>query len=447
MTENSLLTAPIPKLYLRYVLPAMAAMVLDGIQGIVDGIFIGNFVGPEAMASVNIANPYFQIIIGSSMVICTGTMSAAGRALGAGKLWEAKDVYRSALAVLGCISLLLLLAGRLFYTPIARFLGADELLIENAGRYIRTLALFVPVISFKIIFGFTGRLAEKPQLYLAGTVSTLLTNVLLDFLAVKILRLGVTGAAAATGLAYLAGLCVTCRPFLRRDTVLNIFDGAFRPGRILRAAFNGSSEGVTYAANALTVFLLNRSFMGFAGAGGVAAFTVISYAGNFVTLLMFGMSDGISPILSNNYGAGNAGRIRKTLAAALAANFALGLFLFALFSLFGEHLIRVFVNSPEDAPVIAMAAHGAKIYGLCFLANGFNILQSGYHTALGDAVSSIAIAASRGIVFIIAGLALFSSLWGINGVWFTLPFAEFMTVFCCLAILGLKRKKGTEKRV
>lgn len=444
MTENSLLTAPIPRLYLRYVLPAMAAMVLDGIQGIVDGIFIGNFVGPEAMASVNIANPYFQIIIGSSMVICTGTMSAAGRALGAGNLREAKDVYRSALIALGCISLFLLLAGRLLYGPIAKFLGADALLLDNAGRYIRTLALFVPVISFKILFGFSGRLVEKPQLYLAGTVSTILTNISLDFLAVKVLGLGVTGAAAATGLAYLAGLCVTCRPLLCRDTVLNVFDGSFRPVLILKAAFNGSSEGVTYAANALTVFLLNRAFMGFAGAGGVAAFTVISYMGNFVTLLMFGMSDGISPILSNNYGAGNMKRIRTTLAAALAANLAMGLFLFSLFFLFGEHLIRMFVNGPGDAPVIAMAVQGAKIYGLCFLANGFNILQSGFHTALGDALSSIAIAASRGIVFIIAGLALFSSLWGINGVWFTLPFAEFMTVFCCLGILAFKRKRGLE---
>lgn len=443
MTENSLLTAPIPKLYLRYVLPAMAAMVLDGIQGIVDGIFIGNFVGPEAMASVNIANPYFQIIIGSSMVICTGTMSAAGRALGAGKIQEAKDVYRSALVALGCISLLLLLAGRLFYSPIAQFLGADALLLNNAGQYIRTLALFVPIISFKILFGFTGRLIERPQLYLAGTVSTIFSNIILDFLAVKVLGLGVTGAAAATGLAYLAGLCVTCRPLLFRNTVLNVHDGSFRPRLILKAAFNGSSEGVTYAANALTVFLLNRAFMGFAGAGGVAAFTVISYVGNFVTLLMFGMSDGISPILSNNYGAGNLGRIRRTLAAALAANLAMGIFLFALFFLFGERLIRLFVNGPGDAPVIAMAVQGAKIYGLCFLANGFNILQSGFHTALGDALSSIAIAASRGIVFIIIGLALFSSLWGINGVWFTLPFAEFMTVFCCLGILTFKRKRRT----
>ena len=224
-----------------------------------------------------------------------------------------------------------------------------------------------------------------------------------------------------------------------KKTVLNLFEGRCCAREILMAAFNGSSEGVTYAANALTVFLLNRSFMNFAGAGGVAAFTVISYAGNFVTLIMFGMSDGISPILSNNYGAGQKHRIQSTLRIALAANFLIGVLLFIIFNLFGENLIRIFVDNAEDASIIQMAADGAKIYGICFLANGFNIVQSGYHTALGNAVASITIAASRGIVFIVIGIALFSALWGINGVWFTLPFAELMTVLCCLIISQKQR--------
>ena len=121
MKENGLLTEPLPRLFWRYVLPAMAAMVLDGIQGIVDGLFLGNFVGADAMASVNIANPYFQVIIGGSMIICTGTMSAVGRALGAGDGKRAKDIYHSALLVLLGLSLAILMAGVLGAAPLARF--------------------------------------------------------------------------------------------------------------------------------------------------------------------------------------------------------------------------------------------------------------------------------------------------------------------------------------
>ena len=239
--ENVLLTRALPGLFFRYVAPAMAAMVLDGIQGIIDGIFIGNYVGADAMASVNIANPYYQIIIGSSMVICSGTMSAAGRALGAGDEKRAKDIYHSALLVLAAISVALMLAGIFGHRIIARLLGASPALLENSCRYIRALAVFVPAISFKILFGFSGRLIGRPQLYLAGTVTTISSNIFLDYLAVGVLGLGTAGAAGATGLAYLAGLLVVVRPLLRRETVLNLWDGVFRPGEILYAAFNGSS--------------------------------------------------------------------------------------------------------------------------------------------------------------------------------------------------------------
>lgn len=438
MKTNELLKAPLPKLFGAYVLPAMAAMVLDGIQGIVDGLFLGNYAGVQAMASVNIANPYYQTIFGCSMIICTGTMSAAGRALGAGDEKRAKNIYHSALLALLAVSFGILLAGVFFNEAIARFLGANQVLLKDTGQYIRMLAIFAPVMAFKIFFGFSGRLVGKPQLYLAGTIATISCNVVLDYVVVGLLGLGSGGAAAATGLAYLAGLCAVIRPMLKKETPLNIYDGNFRSHEILFAAFNGSSEGVNYAAAALTVFLLNHSFMKYAGESGVAAFTIINYIGNFVTLLMFGMSDGISPILSSNYGAGNRQRIRKTLIAALISNFCMGILLFGIFWIWGKNLIRLFLDGGSEAEVIRLAARGARIYGLCFLANGFNIVQSGYYTALGDGISSILIAASRGIFFVPMGLAIFSKLLGMDGVWLSLPFAELAAAGVCLIIGRVK---------
>ena len=436
MHANPLLTRPLPALFVQFVGPAMAAMVLDGIQGMIDGLFLGNYAGPDAMASVNIANPFFQIIIGSSMILCTGTMSAAGRFLGAQEMIRAKNLYRSAILVLLALSGTILAAGTVFARPIARFLGANAVLLDDAARYIRVLACFAPVIAFKIFFGFSGRLVGRPRLYLAGTVTTLVSNVLLDWIAVGLLGLGVTGAVTATGLAYLAGMLVAAPPLFHRSSPLNVFEGSFRGREIFFAACNGASEGVTYVSAALTVFLMNRAMMSFAGEDGVAAFTVINYAGNFVTLLMFGMSDGISPILSSNYGAGRPDRIRRTKAAALAGNFCIGLCLFLLFSVWGRSLIGLFFTAGDQrsAQVMDLAVRGARIYGLSFLASGFNIVQSGYHTALGDALRSVAIAASRGLVFLPVGLALFSALLQIDGVWLAPPFAEAVTVLVCLLL-------------
>lgn len=439
MNENILLKEKISTLYLKFVVPAIIAMVLAGIQGMADGIFLGNYVGVNAMASVNIASVYLQIIIGSSMVICAGTMSSLGRTLGEGNDRKAKDIFKSAIIALGIISVIILLVGFLFSNRLARFLGANDALLSDTSRYIRTIALFVPIISFDILFGFTSRLIEKPQLYLIGTVSSIFSNIVLDFIAIKILKFGVVGAAVATGIAYIIGLIVVIKPISSKKTIINVYDGEFCWNEFKHLAFNGSSEGVTYVANALSLFLLNRSFMSFAGESGVAAFTIINYIGNFVILIMFGTSDGISPIISSNYGAGKKERIRKTLHIAVIANLIIGIALFLVFSLFSEDLIRIFVN--DNKPVIDMAVRGAKIYGLSFLLSGFNIIKSGYYTALGKTVTSIVIAASRGIVFVAIGLMTFSVFWGIDGVWFTLPFAEMMTFICCLISLFHQRKK------
>ena len=162
------------------------------------------------------------------------------------------------LVLLG-LSLAILMAGVLGGGPFGPvFWELTKFCWRDPNSISHTLAFFAPVIAFKILFGFSGRLVGKPQLYLAGTITTISANIILDYVTVGLMGLGVRGAAFATGLAYLAGLLVVAGPMFRKETVLNVYDGRFRSGEILYAAFNGSSEGVTYAAAALTVFLMNR---------------------------------------------------------------------------------------------------------------------------------------------------------------------------------------------
>ena len=185
------------------------------------------------------------------------------------------------------------------------------MLLDETALYIRTVAVFIPAICFMMHFGFTARLLEKPHLYLIATLCCVSCNVIMDYLAVKVLGLGVVGAAAATGLSYLSGLLVVVRPFLSRKSIVNLFEGTFHWDILRSSAFNGSSEGITSISAALTMYLFNTAFMGFAGESGVAAFTVINYAGNFVVLVMFGVSDGISTLVSYNYGAKLLLRVKK----------------------------------------------------------------------------------------------------------------------------------------
>lgn len=440
--NNTLLTERLPRLFLLFVLPAAISMVISGTQSMIDGIFLGRFAGVNAMASVNIAGPYMQIITGCTMVICIGTFSYLGRTLGENtNPQKAKDIFRTAVVSLAACALILMAAGLFLSRPLALLLGANEVLLDETALYIRTVAVFIPAICFMMHFGFTARLLEKPHLYLIATLCCVSCNVIMDYLAVKVLGLGVVGAAAATGLSYLSGLLVVVRPFLSRKSIVNLFEGTFHWDILRSSAFNGSSEGITSISAALTMYLFNTAFMGFAGESGVAAFTVINYAGNFVVLIMFGVSDGISTLVSYNYGAKLLLRVKKTLRAALMINFCIGLLIFTVLHLFSRQMVGIFVSDNEF--VTAMAVQGAALYSFCFLMNGFNILQSGYYTSMGDALASVIISASRGIVFISTGIFLLPQFLGINGVWLTPPFAELMTVLVCL-IIGRVRSADRE---
>lgn len=440
--NNTLLTERLPRLFLLFVLPAVISMVISGTQSMIDGIFLGRFAGVNAMASVNIAGPYMQIITGCTMVICIGTFSYLGRTLGENtNPQKAKDIFRTAVVSLAACALILMAAGLFLSRPLALLLGANEVLLDETALYIRTVAVFIPAICFMMHFGFTARLLEKPHLYLIATLCCVSCNVIMDYLAVKVLGLGVVGAAAATGLSYLSGLLVVVRPFLSRKSIVNLFEGTFHWDILRSSAFNGSSEGITSISAALTMYLFNTAFMGFAGESGVAAFTVINYAGNFVVLIMFGVSDGISTLVSYNYGAKLLLRVKKTLRAALMINFCIGLLIFTVLLLFSRQMVGIFVSDNEF--VTAMAVQGAALYSFCFLMNGFNIVQSGYYTSMGDALASVIISASRGIVFISTGIFLLPQFLGINGVWLTPTFAELMTVLVCL-IIGRVRSADRE---
>lgn len=177
--------------------------------------------------------------------------------------------------------------------------------------------------------------------------------------------------------------------------------------------------------------------MKMAGESGVAAFTTINYLANFGILLMFGISDGIGPIISYNYGNQQPKRLKETLKLANKVNMVIGVLLFTVLITGGRFLVGLFAKGNEA--VIDMAVQGSRLYAFAFLMVGFNIINSGYYTAIGDARSSIIIASSRGIVFILLGIAIWPTIFGMNGVWLTVPVAETLT---CIMVIVMKRKKS-----
>ncbi len=435
--ETILGTKSIRSLMIQYCTPAIIAMLVTGVQAMIDGLYVGNILGPESMASVNLAIPFVQVIIGLTMIISIGGQSHIGIKFGMGKIKEGQDAFRTFLVIIIAGTILIAIIGYYFSYDIAGILGADDILRVSTAKYIQITALFACPIALLFYFGFLNRLIGKPELYFKGSLVGLLGNIILNYLFIVKLGLGIAGAALATVGAYSMGLLVVVGPILSNKYNIGIKKGDFNTTCIKPVLCNGASEGVNSISIATIAYLFNMALMKEAGANGVAAFTAVNYIGMLGTMVLFGISDGIGPIASYNYGHDRHDRVKKVLSIAHVITFIIGAALFVLLFFFGGPITSMFLNGDTD--LIEMAASGGRLYSLAFFLMGYNIVNSGFFTFIGKGLESVIVAASRGVVFVSIGIVVLPMFLGINGVWLCVAFAEFMAAI--IGVVLLKRLK------
>lgn len=440
MQDNILGTEKISKLFIKFSIPAILSLTIAGVQTMVDGIFLGNFVGTNAMASVNIAAPFMQLMIGMNLIIGIGGASYIGRSLGEGQVKRAQDIFKSACLFMIGLSIVILVLGFTFSHQLASFLGANDVLLADSSTYIKILALFAPFIGLSFILGVFVRCIGKPNVYLISSVASLFANIILNYVLIKQLKLGIVGAPIATGLSFITSFLIAAIPFIKKSAVLNFFTGKFNWKLTGQLLYNGSSEGVSSLAAAISTFVFNMAFMRIAGEVGVSAFTAIGYISLFASLIVCGVSAGIGPVISYNYGAQLHDRVKQMMNISCKMAMIMGTSLVVLIFLFGKYLIMMFVSDNEA--VLDLALHGSKIYAFTFFFNGLNILFSGYFTSIGDALSSIIVAVCRGMIFILLGISILPQFIGISGVWMTVPVAEVLTLLVVIFLF----KKGNLKK-
>lgn len=432
MGERLLGTEKITTLFIKYSLPAIISMVIGGSQTLIAGMILGQVEGANALATVNIVNPYVQFAMAVSFVIAFGALSIIGRNLGSGDQRLAQNTFKTALIIITVFAITYGLFGFLNAKTLSRWLGADAVLMPGVVTYLRTFSIFIMFQPLMVLTGFADRIVGKPQLYLHATLSMLLVNTSLSILFIKYMGIGVRGAALATGLAMASGFLVTVRPMLDKAHTINVFTGHFDKKTIVPMMYNGSSEGISSASTALAVYLFNLEFMRRIGPSGVAAFTTISLVVTFGVSVIFGIADGISPVVSYNYGHQKFDRVKEILRLGTMSGLVVGILLCILLLLGGETLAGLFADSPE---VVAIASKGATIYAFVFLTNSFNIIYSVYFTAIGGAKESAMIAFSRGILWIVVGINLLPIYFDLIGVWLTVPLAETMTMLLVIYLI------------
>lgn len=428
------------KKLLRFVLPSIVMMIFTSIYGVVDGLFVSNYVGKTAFAAVNLIMPFLMAISALGFMIGTGGSAIVAKTLGEGKKEQANE-YFSMLVYITLIGGIVLSALGILFSPlIARGLGADGALLTNCVLYARITLLSMPAFMLQNVFQSFFVTAEKPKLGLGVIVIAGVTNMVLDFLLVGVFQIGLAGAAFATVTSECIGGLFPILYFARRNSSLLKLGRTHFNGKIfLCACGNGSSELMTNLSSSIVNSLYNIQLMNLAGENGVAAFGTIMYV-NFIFIAIFlGYSIGSSPLVSYHYGAGNHDELKNLFQKSLRLIGIWGLMLFILAQLIARPLAAIFVG--YDADLFSMTQNGFRIYCIAYLINGFNIYGSSFFTALNNGLISAAISFLRTLVFQLAAVLLLPLLLGINGIWSAVAVAELLTLGLTVTFFVRNRKK------
>lgn len=423
---------------LRFALPSIVMMIFMSLYTIVDGFFISRFVGSNGLSATNIVYPAVNVMIAVGVMLATGGSAVVAHKLGADDEQGARESFTFLALSTFCAGILLALAGLFLAEPIARMLGASQLLVGNSTAYLRTLLLFAPAYMLQSLFGSFFVTAGKPHLGLLLIVGAGIVNGVLDYLFMDPLGMGVTGAALATGIGYLVPAVCGVSYFLLRKQGLR-FSRTRPDWRMLgRSCFNGSSEMVTNLASGVITFLFNGLMMFYAGEDGVAAITIVLYAQFLLTALYLGFSMGVAPIISYNHGAEHFDRLQKVFRNCMIFVLCSSVLVFALSLTLSGAIVSIFAS--PGSTVYDMAWHGFLLFSPTFLFAGLNIFSSAHFTALSDGKTSAIISFARTFVFILLGLLILPYAMGVDGVWLAVPFAEALAVLLSLAFLRQKRK-------
>lgn len=425
---------------IRFVIPSVAMMILTSIYGVVDGLFVSNFVGKTPFAAVNLVIPFTMILGAFGFMLGTGGTALVAKTLGEGRQEEANRIFSMLIYFALGLGVLLTIFGIAVLKRIVIKMGADDAMLRHCMIYGRIVLLGIPFYMLQNMFQNFLIAAEKPQLGLIVTIAAGVTNMVLDALFIAVLGWGVAGAAVATALGQCVGGLIPFVYFARKNSSrLALVKTKLLGGALLRTCTNGSSELVSNISMSSVGMLYNAQLMKVAGENGVAAYGVILYV-NFIFIAIYlGYAYGSAPIVAFNYGAGKKAELQNVLKKSLKLLLGTGIVLLSIGVLFAGVLSGLFVG--YDAQLYAMTVRGLRFYAVSFLLSGFNIFGSSFFTALNNGMVSAAISFLRTVVFEVAAVLILPLFFGLDGVWCAITVAELASILITIGAFSALRKR------
>lgn len=425
---------------LRFVFPSIIMMIFTSIYGVVDGLFVSNFAGKTAFASINLVMPFVMILGGIGFMIGTGGTALVSKVLGEGKKEKANKIFTMMIIFTLLLGALLSVIGVFSMPWVADFLGATEEMMADCILYGRIVTGFTVAFMLQNVFQSFLIAAEKPKLGLLATVLAGVTNMALDAIFIIVFKWGVAGAAIATGLSQCVGGIFPLIYFSRNNSsLLRLTNTKLEIKPILNACGNGSSELMSNISSSVVSMIYNFQLMKYVGEDGVSAYGVLMYVQFIFVAIYIGYAIGCAPITGYHFGAQNHGELKNMLRKSAFLSAISGIVLTILAIVLSSPLAKLFVGYDEE--LYELTRHAFSLFSYSFLLAGFNIFTSSFFTALNNGAVSAAISFMRTLIFQTSSVLILPIFLGVDGIWWAITVAEVFAFILSLIFLFAKREK------
>lgn len=426
----------ISSVFFQYSIPSVLGMLAISSASIVDGFFIGNYVGDFGLAAINITFPIFSLLFGFALMLAIGSSVSSGKLIGEGDIKSASMIFSKTIV---CITLFSFITSTILFLNIETILylfGANENLTKIAIEYLSIMLIFIPFLMIGIVSDYFVRVDNRPNLAFIALLLSAFINVVLDWFMIVYLQKGIFGAALATGISQLALIFILLPHFFSKKATLKFVKPIGNYIQIIKASYNGASEFVNEISVGITTLIFNYVMIKNLGVEGIAAFAVINYLLLIGIMISFGISDSLQPIISKNFGAKENKRIEEFLKFAFITVGLVGFIMIFLIIFTPNSLANVFLED-TNYKTKEIVLNFAMFIWIAFLFNGVNLVISAYLTAIHKPLYSMIIAISRSFIFPVIFIFVLPFLFETQGIFLAIPMAEFITFI--IAIVLYKR--------
>ncbi|WP_181562845.1 MATE family efflux transporter [Helicobacter sp. 10-6591] len=428
------------RLFFYFFVPNLCAMLALSTYSTFDGIFVGKAIGDKALAAIGVCWPVFPALIAFELLFGMGGASIASYYLGKGDEYRARLMFSSVCYFAFLSSIFLGVVLFCLKEEIALALGANTEIMPLAVEYLGVIFLGSFIMILHPLLDVFAINDKRPFLAMVAMIIGSLSNIVLNYLFLFVFGLGILGAALATILGHLIGICILLMHFVcKRGKIY--FVKAFSYNLLFASMKNGLPQSFSEISAGFVMILFNHKLNALGGSEALSIYSILIYSGTIIFTIILSCAQGVQPIASFNYGARALARVKRIFCFGVIFASVCGVILFMVFYVFDKFIVGLFLREDSEY-LLESACYALNIHFIGYMFLGFNFVSAIFLQSIQRPLSSFIVTLSTNFMFVIILLYILSGVFGLDGVWASYPLSLVCASFITSLVLYYEFNKG-----